>query len=34
MPRPITIFAGQWADLPFEVICQKAKFVGAKYAYS
>jgi sugar phosphate isomerase/epimerase len=25
MPRPVTLFTGQWADLPFEVVCQKAK---------
>ncbi len=25
MPRPVTLFTGQWADLPFEVMCQKAK---------
>ena len=24
MPRPITLFTGQWADLPFERICEKA----------
>ncbi|HQU46952.1 MAG: AP endonuclease [Planctomycetia bacterium 21-64-5] len=28
MPRPVTLFTGQWADLPFEVICQKAKSFG------
>jgi sugar phosphate isomerase/epimerase len=24
MPRPITLFTGQWADLPFEKVCQLA----------
>jgi sugar phosphate isomerase/epimerase len=24
MPRPVTLFTGQWADLPFEEICRKA----------
>lgn len=28
MARPVTLFTGQWADLPFEVICQKAKEFG------
>ena len=28
MPRPITLFTGQWADLPLEVLCQKAKQFG------
>jgi sugar phosphate isomerase/epimerase len=28
MPRPVTLFTGQWADLPFETICQKAKSFG------
>jgi sugar phosphate isomerase/epimerase len=28
MARPITLFTGQWADIPFEVICQKAKAFG------
>ncbi len=28
MPRPVTLFTGQWADLPFEVICQKARDFG------
>ena len=28
MPRPVTLFSGQWADLPFEVLCQKAKEFG------
>lgn len=28
MPRPITLFTGQWADMPFETICQKAKSFG------
>ena len=28
MARPVTLFTGQWADLPFETICQKAKKLG------
>ncbi|MCL2044446.1 MAG: sugar phosphate isomerase/epimerase [Treponema sp.] len=28
MKRPITIFSGQWADLPFEQFCGKAKAFG------
>ena len=28
MPRPVTLFTGQWADLPFEEICAKAKAFG------
>lgn len=28
MPRPVTLFTGQWADLSFETICQKAKEFG------
>lgn len=28
MARPCTLFSGQWADLPFETICQKAKEFG------
>lgn len=28
MKRPVTLFTGQWADLPFETICQKAKEFG------
>ena len=28
MPRPVTLFTGQWADLPFEVLCQKASAFG------
>ncbi|MGH2524349.1 MAG: sugar phosphate isomerase/epimerase family protein, partial [Anaerolineales bacterium] len=28
MPRPVTLFTGQWADLPFETICAKAKAFG------
>lgn len=28
MPRLITLFTGQWADLPLEVMCQKAKQFG------
>ena len=25
MARPVTLFTGQWADLSFEKICEKAK---------
>jgi sugar phosphate isomerase/epimerase len=28
MTRPITLFTGQWADLPFEEICRKASLWG------
>jgi len=28
MPRPVTLFTGQWADLPFETICAKAAGFG------
>jgi len=28
MPRPVTLFTGQWADLPFETICAKAASFG------
>jgi sugar phosphate isomerase/epimerase len=28
MARAVTLFTGQWADLPFETICQKAKGFG------
>ncbi len=28
MARPITLFTGQWADLSFETICQKAREFG------
>ena len=28
MARPVTLFTGQWADLPFETLCQKAKQFG------
>jgi len=28
MPRPVTLFTGQWADVPFETICEKAKMFG------
>ncbi|PSK98390.1 sugar phosphate isomerase/epimerase [Murinocardiopsis flavida] len=24
MPRPVTLFTGQWADLPFEEVCRRA----------
>ncbi len=28
MSRPVTLFTGQWADLPFETVCIKAKSFG------
>ena len=28
MPRPVTLFSGQWADLTFEDLCAKAKDFG------
>jgi sugar phosphate isomerase/epimerase len=28
MSRPVTLFTGQWADLPLETMCQKAKNFG------
>lgn len=28
MGRPVTLFTGQWADLPLETLCQKAKEFG------
>ncbi len=28
MSRPVTLFTGQWADLPFETLCEKAKSFG------
>lgn len=28
MARPVTLFTGQWADLPFEVLCEKASSWG------
>ncbi len=28
MARPVTLFTGQWADLPFETLCGKAKAFG------
>lgn len=28
MPRPVTLFTGQWADLPFETICAKVASFG------
>lgn len=28
MARPVTIFSGQWADLPFDVFCAKVKSFG------
>jgi sugar phosphate isomerase/epimerase len=28
MPRPVTLFTGQWADLPLETLCKKAADFG------
>lgn len=28
MSRPVTLFTGQWADLPFETVCRKASSFG------
>jgi sugar phosphate isomerase/epimerase len=28
MPRPVCLFTGQWADLPLETLCEKAKAFG------
>jgi len=28
MSRPVTLFSGQWADLPLEILCQKASSFG------
>ncbi len=28
MARPVTLFSGQWADLPFDQLCAKAKSFG------
>ena len=28
MARPITLFTGQWADLPFDEMCKKARDFG------
>jgi len=28
MSRPVTLFSGQWVDLPFEKFCEKAKSFG------
>jgi sugar phosphate isomerase/epimerase len=28
MPRPVALFTGQWADLPLETLCAKAKRFG------
>jgi len=28
MSRPVTLFTGQWADLPFETVCEKAVSFG------
>ena len=28
MSRPVTLFTGQWADMPFEILCQKTRSFG------
>ena len=28
MSRPVTLFSGQWADLPLETMCQKTSSFG------
>ena len=28
MPRPVTLFTGQWTDLPFDTMCAQAKAFG------
>ena len=28
MPRPVSLFTGQWADLPLETLCAKARAMG------
>jgi len=28
MPRPVTLFSGQWADLPFQTLCEKVASFG------
>jgi sugar phosphate isomerase/epimerase len=28
MSRPVTLFTGQWADMPFETLCKKARSFG------
>lgn len=28
MARPVTLFTGQWTDLPFEAMCEKAASFG------
>src|SRR4051812_29479988 len=28
MPRPITLFSGQWADLPLDTFCKKSRSFG------
>ena len=28
MARPVTLFTGQWADLPLETLCKKARDFG------
>ncbi|MEM7812430.1 MAG: sugar phosphate isomerase/epimerase [Planctomycetota bacterium] len=33
MPRPVTLFTGQWADLPLEEICKKAGRVEGGMGY-
>ena len=30
MARPVTLFTGQWADLPFEEVCKKAERLGLR----
>ena len=32
MTRPITLFTGQWADLPFEEVCRLAASLGVRRA--
>ena len=31
MARPVTLFTGQWADLPLEELAQKAKVLGLRW---
>ena len=31
-PRPVTLFTGQWADLPFEEMCRLAAELGLRRA--
>ena len=30
MPRPVTLFTGQWADLPLEEVCPAGRGVGLR----